>query len=195
MVEKPEFLALINPVAGLPAAKQIELLAKFEPSVTVTIGKDCDHDGFIRLVWPPRVVLVAYAGLLAEQHGKLHDRTDSLVASKAAVHKRGSHVVEASGRDSRKKWPAMKRDGEDMCRRLSQGAKSALNAKRGARRLDDDWTDSDIRDMLRVKESRKYPNWRTRRAAIVKLGIKPVPGRTVFIEKLETIARARGLID
>jgi hypothetical protein len=38
-------------------------------------------------------------------------------------------------------------------------------------------------------------NWRQRRAAIVRLAIKPVPGRTLFVQKLEYIARARGLLE
>lgn len=195
MVEKPEYRAIIQPVSGLSEAKQKEMLARFEPAEVYVCRTAGDFDAFARQMRPPRVALVCFSGLLGEQRGKKLDRVDSMVAMKAAIHKRGCHVVEVGGRDSRKSWAQMKRDGEDMCRRLAQGAKSALNARRGAKRLADQWSDTDIRDMLRVKESRKYPNWRTRLAAMKKLGINPLPGRTTFIEKLEHIARERGLLD
>ena len=196
MVEKPEYIALIQPVAGLPEAEQRRLCAKFEPSDYFLIGKDGDHDAFLKIMRPPRVALVSHAALLGEQRGRKLDRQDGMAATKAALHKRGSHAVEAStGRTSLKKWAGMRKDGDEMCRRLSQGAKSALNGKRGTKALADDWSNDDIKDMLRVKDSRKYKNWRSRHAAIVKLGIKPVPKRTTFVQKLEHIARDRGLLD
>lgn len=196
MAEKIEAIALINPVAGLPEAEQRRICAKFEISDFFIIGKDGDHEAFIKMLRAPRVALVAYAGLLAEQRGRKLDRADSMAATKAAIHKRGRWIVEAAtGRTSLKGWATMRREGEDMCRRLSQGAKSALNARRGSTPLGDRYKDSDLRDMMRVRESKKYPNWRTRAAAIKKLGINPVPGRTWFLRHLEPVARSRGLLD
>ena len=196
MAETPEYIALIQPVPGLPEAEQRRIVAKFSPTDYFLIGKDGDHDAYIKIMRPPRVALVSHAGLLGEQRGKKLDRQDGMASTKSALHKRGSHAVEAStGRSSLKKWAGMRKDGDEMCRRLSQGAKSALNGKRGTKALADDWSNDDIKDMLRVKDSRKYKNWRSRHAAIVKLGIKPVPKRTTFVQKLEHIARARGLLE
>lgn len=196
MVDKPEYIALIQPVAGLAEAEQRRIVAKFEPSDYFLIGKDGDHDAYIKIMRPPRVALVSHAGLLGEQRGKKADREDSMAATKTALHKRGSHAVEAeTGRTSLKQWVAMRKGGGEMCRRLAQGAKSALNGRRGTKALESDWSNDDLRDMLRISESKKYPNWRTRRAAIIKLGIKPVPGRTTFVQKLHHIARARGLLE
>ena len=133
MVEKPEYLALYNPVPPLPVAEQVEMLAKFAPAESFVLGKDGTLDQFIGLVRPPRVVLVAYAALLGDQAGSKSDRCDSMVATKVAVHKRHSYVVEASGRRSDRDWPGMRLTGGAMCGRLAQGRKSALNAKRGAK--------------------------------------------------------------
>lgn len=195
MVDNPTFYALINPVPGLPEAKQRELVAKFQPKEYYVVGKDGDLDLLHKLMRPGRLWVVAYAGLLAEPHGKKQDRVDSMIALKVAVHKRGGVVVEASGRRSDKSWPAMRKDGEEMCRRLSQGAKSALNAKKGTTPLTALYSDTDLRDMLRVKESKRYKNWRTRKAAMKKLGINPIPGRTWFIEKLDHVARSRNILE
>jgi hypothetical protein len=196
MVEKPEYIALIQPVAGLPEAEQRRIVAKFEPSDYFLIGKDGDHDAYIKIMRPPRVALVSHAALLGEQRGKKHDRQDSMAGTKAALHKRGSHAVEAStGRSSLKKWAAMRKDGCEMCRRLSQGAKSALNGRKGTTPLADRYDLTALRDLLRVKVSTKYKNWRQRRAAIVRLEIKPVPGRTWFLQHLETHCRRRGILE
>lgn len=36
---------------------------------------------------------------------------------------------------------------------------------------------------------------RERKAAIKRLGIKPIPGRTWFLEKLDHVARDMGILD
>ena len=191
-----EYVALINPVAGLPEQEQRRLLGRFDPAEFFVIGKDGDHEAFIRMMRPPRVALVSHAGLLAEQCGRKLDRQDSMVATKAALHKRGSYAFEGlTGRRSDKAWAAMRRAGDDMCRRLAQGAKSALNGRKGTTPLADQYDLTALRDLLRIKQSKKYPNWRSRRAAIVRLGIKPIPGRTWFLQHMETICRSRGILE
>ena len=195
MVEKPEYRTLIQPVAGLPEAKQMEMLARFEPAEVYVCHDQADIDAFTRQMRAPRIALVVYAGLLGEQRGSKLDRVDSMTATKAEIHKRGCHIVEASGRSSLKSWPAMKRDGEDMCRRLAQGAKSALNGKKGTKPLADDLSDTDLRDLLRVMQSKKYTNHRLRKAAIKRLAVTPVPGRTWLIQILPGVCRARGILE
>ena len=196
MVQTPEYIALINPVAGLPETDQRRIVAKHEPADYFVIGKDGDHEAFIKMMRSPRVALVSHAGLLGEQRGKKLDRQDGMAATKAALHKRGSYAVEAStGRRSNKAWAAMRAAGEDMCRRLAQGAKSALNGRKGTTPLADEYDLTALRDLLRIKTSTKYKNWRQRRAAIVRLAIKPVPGRTWFLQHLENICRRRGILE
>ena len=195
MVENPEYIALLNPVSGFPEAMQREMLSRHAPKEWFLVGKDGDLDAYAKMMRPPRVALVAVPGLLAENKGSKLDRTDSMVATKAAIHKRGRWIVDASGRDSRKQWAAMKRDGCEVCRRLAQGAKSIFNGRKGTPPLAERYSDNDLRDMMRIKESVKYKNWRTRRAAMKKLGIDPLPGRTWFLYQLEHIARSRGLLE
>jgi hypothetical protein len=195
MVDKPEYIALINPVSGFPEDKQRDMLARHEPTDWFVVGKDGSIDDFVKMMWVPRVVLVAVPAMLAENKGSKLDRTDSLIATKAAIHKCDRWVVDASGRDSRKEWAAMKRDGCEVCRRLAQGAESIFNGRKGTPPLAERYSDNDLRDMMRVKESVKYKNWRTRKAAMKKLGINPLPGRTWFLYQLENSARARGLLE
>lgn len=130
---KTEYIALINPVPGLPEAEQRALLGKYQPAESFTVDKDGTLEQFIGLARPPRVILVAYVALLAEQRGDKSSRSDSMVAAKVAIHRRGTYIQEADGRRSDKHWRTMKPAGCRMCGRLAQGRKSALNAKRGAK--------------------------------------------------------------
>jgi hypothetical protein len=136
MVEKTDFRGVINPVKAIPEAEQRELIGKYEPSETYNIGKDGTQDLVIRQQRPPRAVVVSDAALLGEQRGYKDARFDSFLWFKAEIHKpgRGGFILEArTGRrsDRPKDWLAMRRDAERMCGRLAQGAKSALNAKKG----------------------------------------------------------------
>lgn len=191
---KIEYLAVVNPVPGLPEAEQRELLEKFQPAEWLLLGREWEWDHAIKLVRAPCAVLVAYAGLLSEQRGNKLARVESMIATKVAIHKRGGYVVEATGRRSDKSWPAMKRDGEDMCRRLAQGAKSALNARRGAEPFD--FTDKQIAMFLSIM---REPGNDDRRLAKIKRYCKEqkieAPKRTWLKTKLYVMARARGLMD
>lgn len=184
MVEKPEYLALINPVPALPESAQREMLAKFQPQEWFTVDKDGSLDQFLGLVRPPRVVLVAYPALLAEQHGPAGARRDSMIATKVAIHKRYSHIRDAEGRRSDKHWPAMRTAGKAMCGRLAQGRKSQLNAKRGAK----PWIGTrDEKDAIR-EEWYVVPGKRTvddAVAAIKKRLKKRSPGRTVLYREFD----------
>ena len=143
MVEKPDYRGLVQPVTGLSEAAQRELLAPFNPSEVYVCRTADDFDNYLRQIRPPRVALVAYAGLIGEQRGNKDARVENMVAVKVAIHRRGSHIVEVRdtalrndnknvSRDSRKDWVPMKLDGKDMCRRLAQGRRSALNGRKGA---------------------------------------------------------------
>jgi hypothetical protein len=194
-----EYTALINPVPGLSAEKQRELLTRFLPNQwfvkeEFVVGRDGELEDFFRLVRPARVVLVAFAGLLADQRGRKIDRIESMIVAKAEIHKRESYVAEYSGRDSRSHWSAMRKSGEEMCRRLAQGSASVLNGKKGSPPLASLLSDQDLRDLLRIKTSSEYPNWPRRRAEIRRLGIKPIPSRMWMTYQLEPAARARGLL-
>jgi len=194
MSSKLDFRALIQPVPSLPEAAQTEILARYKPTETYVCSEPEDFEAFLRQIRPPRVAVVAYAALLGEQRGRKWDRADNMAGMKAAIHKRGSYVVEASsGRRSDKNWPGMRRDGEAMCGRISQGSKSVINARRGAEPYD--FSDKHLGIILRVMESRRYSNDDERIEAIRRQGVRPVPKRTWLWTKLDKLARERGLKD
>lgn len=184
MVEKPEYLAVINPVPALPEAAQREMLAEFQPQEWFVVGKDGTLDQAVGLVRPPRVVLVAYAALLGEQSGSRDDRYDSMVATKVAIHKRHSYAQEAGGRRSNKDWRLMRPAGKAMCGRFAQGRKSALNAKRGAK----PWIGTkDEKEIIR-DEWYTVPGKRTTDDAVkaIKRRLKKrSPGRTVLYREFD----------
>jgi hypothetical protein len=194
MAEKPEYRALIQPVRNLSEAEQRKLLARFEPAEVYVCKVAADFENFVKQMRPPRIALVVSAGLLAEQKGRKSNRVDEMVAVKVAIHKRGCSITDNKSRNSLKSWVSMAAEGDDVCRRLAQGAKSVLNGRKGSQPLSDFYSDTDLRDLLRVLESKKYRNWRERKEAIKRLAIKPMPGRTWCLEKLPLIARSRGLL-
>jgi hypothetical protein len=194
MVEKPDYRALIQPVTGLSEAAQRELVASYAPSEIYVCKTAEDFDTFLRQMRPPRVALVPYTGILAEQRGNKLDRIDHLAAMKAGIHRRGCIVREAAtGRGSDKAWPAMKRDGEDMCRRLAQGRRSALNGRRGKEAYE-----FTVKQLARfLVEMGRHQNDTERLAAIAsycKAQKIEMPGRTWLYTKLPMLARAHDLI-
>lgn len=194
MAGKPEYRALIQPIAALSERAQRELVAPFEPAETYVCSSADDFEAFLKQIRPPRVALVAYAGLLAEQRGNKLDRVDHLAAMKAGIHRRGGYVLEAaSRRRSDKAWPAMKRDGEDLCRRLAQGRRSALNGRRGARPYE--FADRHVsRFVIEMAKDGNDAGRLAKIAAYCKRERIEAPGRTWLKTKLNELARSRGLI-
>lgn len=202
MVEKPEYRAVVQPVTGLPEARQLELLARFEPCEYYVCRTADDFESFIKHLRPPRVVAVAYAGLLGEQRGNKLDRVDNMAGMKAAIHRRGCYIVEAGGRDSRKAWAAMRRDGEEMCRRLAQGRRSALNGRKGAEPYE--FTDAQLMRFA-LEMAKRYPPKKDENdptpddrriakiAAYCKSQKKETPRRTWLKTKLPALMRERNL--
>lgn len=192
MVEKPEYRLLIQPVTGLSEATQLELLAHLQPAEHYVCRTAEEFESFIKHLRPPRVVGVAYAGLLGEQRGNKLDRVDNMAGTKAAIHRRGSWVVEAGGRDSRKQWAAMRKDGCDMCRRLAQGRRSALNGRKGAEPYE--FADKHLSRFALIMAKGKNDK---DRAAQIKAYCKThkieVPKRTWLWTKLPQLMRERGL--
>lgn len=181
MVDKTEYIALRNPVPGLTEAAQAALLAPFEPTDTFTVGKDGTLDQFLGLVRPPRVVLVAYAALLAEQRGDKWSRRDKMIAMKEALHKRGSYVVQADGQRSDRDWRKMAPPNERMCGRLAKGQKSALNGRRGAKPWNP--TPEQRRTAREIFLSKRHPTIKAAVAAVRAEFGKGFVGRTVLLRE------------
>ena len=181
MVEKTDFRGVINPVKSIPEAEQRELIAKYQPSEVYDLGKG-EHETVIRQQRPPRAVVVSDAALLGEQRGNKTARFDSFLWFKNELHKRGGWFMEARTglRSNRPKdWAIIRRTAEAMCGRLAQGAKSALNARKGKK----PWAGSrDDKDAIRAKWYR-VPGKRTVDDAVadIKTALgKKAPARTVL---------------
>jgi hypothetical protein len=203
MVDNSAIYGFVNPIPGLPAAEQRKRIsAKFNVKEWFTVGVDGDFDSVYKLLRPGRLWAVAHIGVLADHRGSKDARFDSMLELKAAIHrKEGAFIVEASGRRSDKDWRKMRPDGEDVCRRLGQGRKSALNALKGQPPYE--FTDDQLVRIDRIMK-RKYPRDEKltpddRRlaavAALCKKWNKPTPKRTWLKTKLPLLLVQRGLLD
>lgn len=202
MVENPTYYALVNPVPGLPEAEQRAIIsAKFTPKEWYVVGKDGDFDQLHKLMRPGRVWLVAYTGLLAEHRGSKQDRVDSMVATKVLIQRKSYFVEASSVLRSDKYWKKLRPGGEEMCRRLAQGSKSALNALKGQPPYE--FTNEQLVRLDRaMKRKYDFDPKRTpddRRLAVVatlcQKWRKPTPGRTWLKTKLPMLIIQRGLSD
>lgn len=136
MAVEIDYRGVVQPVRAVPEAEQLELIGAYAPSETYDLSREGGHDAVLRQQRPPRAVVVSDAALLGEQRGNKAARFDSFLWFKGELHKRGGFFVEARTglrSDRPKDWVILRRTAEAACGRLAQGAKSALNAKRGAK--------------------------------------------------------------
>ena len=99
---------------------------------------------------------------------------------------RGAVLLEASTEmRSDLDWHRMRAAAFPMLSRLAQGAKSALNGRRGRRRLP--ISDAERKIIRRIMESRRYKNWEERRAAIEVEGI-PCPSHTYVYNRIMNVS-------
>jgi hypothetical protein len=187
---------VIQPLASMPEHEQRALLKGLPLAEIYVLGRDCTHEDIIRQQRPGRALAVPWAAVAARQRGKKDSRYASLLEFRDEIHAKGGFIFEAATKqrsDIPAQWRKMRAKAQEMLGRIAQGAKSAANARRG--RVGYGHDDKAILAMLRVMDSRRYTNDRSRIAAIAKLGIKPVPKRTWLATTLKLIARERGLLD
>lgn len=189
-----EYRGVVQPLPSLPEPEQRAALKKFAPVELYTLGRDATHDDLLRQQRKGRVVVVQWAALLARQKGTKESRLVSLLQFKDDLHDRAGYILEAAtGLRSDRDWRAMRRKAEEMLGRIAQGSRSAVNGRRGS--IGFEHSDKDIQHMLRIMDSKRYRNDKTRIDAIKRVGVRPVPRRTWLLTKLKEIARARGLLD
>ena len=194
--KNPEFRVLIQPVSGLSHAAQEDICAKYPGEVYVCRTEE-ELDGFLKHLRPPRIVVVSHGGLIAHQTGSKDDRVDAVAAMKTAIHRRGCFIIEASTdrrSESDKAWKLMKRDAGELCRRLAQGRKSALNGHKGAKPLD--FSDRHLsRFVIEMRTPATDAIKLKNIASYCKANEIAVPGRTWLKTKLIPLARSRGLVE
>lgn len=184
MVEKTDYRGVVGPIRGIPEAEQRELIAKYEPSEVYTLGKNVTLENVVNQQRVPRAVVVSDAVVLAAQKGDKDARFDGFLWFKGEIHRKGGWVEEARTglrSDRRQDWGPMRKSVKAACRRLSQGAKSAANAKRGAKPWDADLLPGDkgtIRDKWYVIKGKRTVD---DAVADIKATLgKRAPGRTVL---------------
>lgn len=187
MVEKPEYRGVVALVPAVSEKEQLELIAKYAPSETYTLGRDATHDDVIQQQRPPRAVVVSDAALLAEQRGNKDARFDSFLWFKGEIHRKphSGFIVEARTglrSDRPKDWAVMRRTAKRHCASRAQGRKSALNAKRGAK----PWPPPGVTPPIKAAMRELWYTIKGKRTAddaaadIKKTFRKLAPGRTVL---------------
>lgn len=188
--------ALVNPWSPqFPREGQLALLAKYPPAEVYTVGVDGqNHETFAASARAGSAMWVAETCLLAERRGGKATMVASMLRWMNEIHANGGFVWEGSTglRSDRPAWrKAMIERAKDALRRIAQGAKSAINAKRGA--AAHDFTKAEMQIIIAVKYDRRYPNWPARYKAMKAAGIKEPPGRTWFIDSADAYAQSVGV--
>jgi len=177
MMEKTDFRGVVMLLPGFPENVQREAIAPYSPSEVYVIGRaGTTLEDVVKQQRPPKAVVVQHTALAARQ--------------------KGGFLVEASSglrSDRAKDWNIMRKEADQMLRRICQGSKSAGNARRGA--VGYTYSDKHILIMLRLMESKRYTNDDMRIEAISRNGVKPVPKRTWLLTRLKPLARERGLLE
>lgn len=190
-----DYRGVIQPLLSLPEHEQLEILKPLKLGEVYILGRNCSHEDVVRQQRNGRAIATPWAAVLARQRGRKDARYASLLDFKEEIHAKGGYIFEVTtGKRSDRpaEWRSMRVEAELMLGRIAQGAKSANNGRRGS--VGYGHSDGDIQTMLRVMDSRKYRNDRSRIVAIRKLGVCPVPKRTWLNTKLKLIARERGLL-
>jgi len=184
---KPTRRAYVNPLPGYGEAEQRADIHKFFDKIDewYVESRDIHRQHFIDHLRPGDTAVVARMGCLAKATGRIDSRMADLFEARGDIHAKGCMVVDAAGLLSKGDWPAAKAAARNFL--LAQ--RSIINGS--AKRLN--FTNIQIRAMLRIQESPRYKNDNERQAAMEKEGIKPVPKRTWRLVKLPIIARERGI--
>ncbi len=125
-------------------------------------------------------------GCLAKAIGRIDSRMHDLATARGDIHAKGSFITDTAGLASNQSWPSAQKAARDFLlaqRSIKNGSKRKFN-----------YTNAEIKTMVRIKESVRYKNDNQRLAAIAKEGIK-APRRTWFVEKLPVLAKERGLLE
>ncbi len=151
------------------------------------------HEAFADSTREASAMWVAELVLLAERGGGKVKMEASMLRWMNEIHARGGFVWEGSTglrSDDASARKGMIARAKDILGRLAQGKKSASNAKHGRSH---DYSADECKIMMPIKYDRRLTNWPMRRVAMKNAGIKKLPGRTWFIEKLDDFARGLGV--
>jgi hypothetical protein len=184
--------AYINPQPGFSETAQREVILKRFPDIAewYVESKRVTRADFIQHLRTSDEAVVASAGCIAKTTGRIDTRLADMADARSDIHTAVAVLVTADdGLSSRRNWPEMKikaRADINAFKNVVNGSKHKHN-----------FTNAELKTMLRIQDSRRYKNDNQRVVALAKEGIKGCdgkpPSRTWRIEKLPIIARERGL--
>ena len=177
--------AYVNPLPGYQeAAQRADIVAKFgEPDEWYVESRNVNRGHFIDHLRAGDVAVVARMGCLAKIAKRIDSRMFDFVDARGDIHAKGCHIEDTKGFNSRLNWGEAKVEAK----RFLLAERSKKNGAIREIRL----TNTQVRRVLEVCNMKKYPNDRTRLAALKKEGIEI--GRTFMLTKVPIIARERGI--
>ena len=191
MSTEPHYRAYLNPQAALSEAEQKALVDKYAPAATYNQArKEEDRLDWFESLREGNFALVPELFILAKATGSQDRRYADLLSAKDTIHDdRNAVIVEASTghrSDDRKQWALMR----DRAYAMLNGAIKSATA--GKPKLG--FLDRELELMQSIMTSRHYPNWPTRREAMIARGIKNPPGRTWCLTELPKLTANLGSV-
>ena len=185
MVKRPPIRAYVNPLPGYgETAQRADIITKFgQPDEWYVERRKLKRADFIDHLRAGDLAVVARMGCLAKTEKRIDSRMFDFVDARGDIHAKGCHIEDAFGFNSRLNWSAAKIEAK----RFLLAQRSIKNGS--ARKIT--LTNTQVKRVLEVCNMKKYPNDKTRLAALAKEGIEI--GRTYMVEKVPVIARERGI--
>ena len=177
--------AYINPLPTYPeAAQRADILKTGAIDEWYVESQKVTRADFIKHLRRGDTAVVAHVACLAKASGRIDSRLHDLSDARGDIHAKGCVLMQGH-MYSDTAWSQMKVDA----RQFMLAQRSIKNGSKRKYML----TDAQVKNAMRIKDSKKYTNDNQRLAALKKEGI--VIGRTFMVTTLPQIARDRGLLD
>ena len=176
--------AYVNANASYPeAAQRADILKWFgEPAEWYVESVAVTRADFIKHLRAGDVAAVADIGCLAKAKGRIDVRMADLLEARGDIHAKGATIEDGVGFTS-KAWD----DAKGAAKSFLLAQRSVKNGSKRKYML----TDTQVKRVLEIRDSKRYTNDNQRLAALKKEGI--VIGRTYMVTMVPIIARERGI--
>ena len=177
--------AYINPLPTYSeAAQRADILKVGDVNEWYVESQRVTRADFIKHLRQGDIAVVARMGCLAKATGRIDSRMTDFLEARGDIHAKGATIEDGVGFTS-KGWD----DAKGAAKSFLLAQRSVKNGSKRKYLL----TDAQVKNAMRIKDSKRYVNDNQRLAALKKEGI--VFGRTFMVTTLPQIARDRGLLD
>ena len=185
MAQSAQIRAYINPLPGYSeAAQRADILKEYGTIREWYVeSNNVKREDFIRHLRKGDQAVVAHLGCLAKSHGRIDSRIADLSDARGDIHGKGSFVTDCDGNASNQSWP----NAQKAARKFLLAQRSIKNGSARKHRL----TDTQVKRVLEIRDSKRYTNDAQRLTALKKEGIEI--GRTYMVTMVPIIARERGI--